>query len=93
MARRDFRLSDELEARLVVRAGLEDRSVSWCIVRAVEEWLGSEGGPAVDDRGGRDRAGSSPVPAAPRASVVPPPFARATSLVRERVVPVPRRTR
>lgn len=81
--RRDFRLSSELDEQLRARASAEDRSVSWCIVRAVEAWLGDPSSPEGADRA--RAAEGSPVasraaqpPATPRASV--PAFARVQKL-------------
>lgn len=80
MARFELRIPDELLERLKARADEEDRALSWCVRRAVEAWLGSEGGPGASDAAAvpRDRAGSSPVPATPRASG--PAFARVKAL-------------
>lgn len=43
MAQRSFKLSDELDARLVAAAAADRRSVSFLIVRALEQALAGQG--------------------------------------------------
>lgn len=84
MARQSFALPDELDVRLRSRAAELERSVGWCLKRALEEWLavGSASSNASAGRRAAGDAGASPGrPAAPRApAAAPPPFARVTSL-------------
>jgi predicted transcriptional regulator len=67
---RSFRLSTDLEARLLAEAAREDRSVSWVIVKALESALGMAG-PARPDR--QPRAASAVEEPRPRHQNRPAP--------------------